>query len=151
MTANQVDAALALPAAEAGTALLAVPEDQWFDRKSARIAPRDLGPPLAAFANANGGLLVIGLHDGKVEGCRQHKDKVDAFRQAAIDFTVPPARVSFSEVACVNSRGEDDFLLVIRIDPGERVHEVKNGDCYLRVGDETRKLNYHQRQELEFD
>jgi hypothetical protein len=27
--------------------------------------------------------------------------------------------VSFSELACVNSRGEDDFLLVIRIDPGD--------------------------------
>jgi ATP-dependent DNA helicase RecG len=61
--------------------LLAVPEDQWFDRKSAPIAPRDLGPPLAAFANADGGTLVIGLHDGKVEGCRQYKDKVNPFRR----------------------------------------------------------------------
>jgi len=131
--------------------LLALAEDQWFDRKSARIAPRDLGPPLTAFANAEGGTIVIGLHNGEVEGCRQHQDKLNSFRQAAIDFTVPPTRVSFSEVKCVNSRGDDDFLLVIRVEPGERVHEVQSGDCYLRVGDETRKLNYHQRQELEFD
>lgn len=151
MTANAVDQALALPATQVGHALLAVPEDQWFDRRSARIAPRDLGLPLAAFANAEGGIIVVGLHDGEVEGCGQHRDKMNAFRQAAIDFTVPPARMSFTEVSCVNSRGEDDFLLVIRVDPGERVHELKNGDCYLRVGDESRRLNYRQRQELEFD
>jgi len=151
VTANQVDAALALPAAETAAALLALPEDQWFDRKSVRMLPKDLGPSLTAFANAEGGIIVIGLHDGQVEGLRGYPEKINSFRQAAIDFTVPPVRMSVSEVACVNSRGEDDLLLVLRVDPGERVHEVKTGECYIRVGDETRKLGYPQRQELEFD
>lgn len=150
MTAG-VDAALALPAAEAGAALLELPEDQWFDRKSVRIVPKDLGPPLTAFANAEGGTIVIGLRDGQVEGCRQYPEKMNAFRQAAIDFTVPPIRMAVSEVACVNSGGDDDLLLVIQVDPGDRVHEVVTGECYLRLGDETRKLSYPQRQELEFD
>ena len=151
MTVNQVDAALALPAGETAAALLALPEDQWFDRKSVRMLPKDLGPSLTAFANAEGGIIVIGLHDGQVEGLRGYPEKINSFRQAAIDFTVPPVRMSVSEVACVNSRGEDDLLLVLRVDPGERVHEVKTGECYIRVGDETRKLGYPQRQELEFD
>lgn len=151
MTVNQVDAALALPAGETAAALLALPEDQWFDRKSVRMLPRDLGSSLTAFANAEGGIIVIGLHDGQVEGLRGYPEKINSFRQAAIDFTVPPVRMSVSEVACVNSRGEDDLLLVLQVDPGERVHEVKTGECYLRVGDETRKLGYAQRQELEFD
>ena len=55
MVVNQVDAALARPAGETGTALLALPEDQWFDRKSVRVSPKDLGLPLTAFANAEGG------------------------------------------------------------------------------------------------
>ena len=151
MTVNQVDAALALPAGETAAALLALPEDQWFDRKSVRMLPKDLGPSLTAFANAEGGIIVIGLHDGQVEGLRGYPEKINSFRQAAIDFTVPPVSMSVSEVACVNSRGEDDLLLVLRVDPGERVHEVKTGECYIRVGDETRKLGYPQRQELEFD
>src|SRR3984885_11758539 len=151
MAVNQVDAALALPAGETGAALLALPEDQWFDRKSVRILPKDLGASLTAFANAEGGMIVIGLNDGLVEGCRQHPEKINSFRQAAIEFTVPPARMAVSEVACVNSRGQDDVLVVIRVDPGERVHEVKTGECYLRIGDETRKISYPQRQELEFD
>ncbi|HXT91010.1 MAG TPA: ATP-binding protein [Trebonia sp.] len=151
MAVNQVDAALALPAPETGAALLALHEDQWFDRKSVRVLPKDLGPPLTAFANAEGGIIVIGLHDGQVEGCRRHREKINSFRQAAIDFTVPPIRMAVSEVGCVNNSGEDDLLLVIRVAPGERVHEVKTGDCYLRIGDETRKLSYPQRQELEYD
>ena len=76
---------------------------------------------------------------------------MNSFRQAAIDFTVPPVRMAVSEVECVNSRGEDDILLMIRVDPGERIHEIKTGECYLRVGDETKKLSYPQRKELEFD
>lgn len=151
MVVNQVDAALALPAPETGAALLALHEDQWFDRKSVRVLPKDLGPLLTAFANAEGGVVVIGLCDGQVEGCGQHQEKINAFRQAAIDFTVPPIRMEVSEVGCVNSDGEDDVLLVIRVAPGDRVHEVMTGDCYLRIGDETRKLSYPQRQELEYD
>lgn len=151
MAVNRVDAALALPAAETGAALLALPEDQWFDRKSVRVLPNDLGPALSGFANAEGGTIVIGLRNGEIEGCRQHPEKMNAFRQAAIDFTVPPVSIAVSEVECVNSRGDDDLLLVVQIDPGDRVHEVKTGDCYLRIGDETRKLSYVQRQELEFD
>ena len=107
MTVNQVDAALALPAGETAAALLALPEDQWFDRKSVRMLPKDLGPSLTAFANAEGGIIVIGLHDGQVEGLRGYPEKINSFRQAAIDFTVPPVRMSVSEVACVNSRGEE--------------------------------------------
>jgi ATP-dependent DNA helicase RecG len=72
-------------------------------------------------------------------------------RQAPIDFTVPPVRAEFDTVACVDDRGAPDELLVIRVEPGERVHELQNGDCYLRVGDESRRLTYQQRQELEFD
>jgi ATP-dependent DNA helicase RecG len=151
MTEDRLAAALGLPAGEAGSALLALPEDQWFERKSVRLSAKDLGPPLTAFANAEGGTIVIGLHDGLVEGCRHYPEKVNSFRQAAIDFTVPPIRVTVSEIACVNQRGEDDVLLAIRVDPGERVHEVKSGECYLRVGDETKMIGDPQREELEFD
>ena len=35
--------------------LLAEPEGQWFDRKSARVAARDLSKTLVAMANSEGG------------------------------------------------------------------------------------------------
>ncbi len=151
VTANEVDRALTAPLDEVGAALLALHEDQWFDRKSVRLAPRDLATPLVAFANAEGGTVVVGLSNGKVEGTRAFADKLNDFRQVPVDFTVPPVRASFEHIDCINDSGEPDELLVVRIDPGERVHELRNGDCYLRIGDESRRLNYQQRQELEFD
>jgi ATP-dependent DNA helicase RecG len=151
VTSNVVDGALAAPPDEVGARLLAVPEDQWFDRKSIRVTARDLAPALVAFANAEGGTIVIGLHDGKVEGIEAYRPKVNEYRQASLDFTTPPVRMHCSEVPCVNESGAPDSLFLIRVDPGERVHETVSGECYLRVGDESRRLNFAQRQELGFD
>jgi ATP-dependent DNA helicase RecG len=69
MTANQVDAALAAPSEEVGPMLLGLHEDQWFDRKSVQIVPKDLAPHLVAFANAEGGTIVIGLSNEWVSHC----------------------------------------------------------------------------------
>lgn len=151
MTAKQIDQALAAPSIEVGRLLLAASEDQWFDRKSARVAAKDLAIPLVALANSEGGTIVVGLHSGKVEGFRGSERKLNDFRQAPIDFTTPPVRASFEHVTCENDDGAEDVLLAIRIDPSERVHETKSGECYLRIGDESRKLTFNQRQELEFD
>lgn len=151
MTANEVELALTATAEETGPLLLATQEDQWFDRKSARLTPKDLAPVLVAFANAEGGVVVLGLHNNEVQGIDSFRHKVNEFRQVPIDFTSPPVRVAFLEVDCTTMEGKPDHLLVIRIDPSERVHETQNGDCYLRVGDESRKLTFAQRQELQFD
>lgn len=42
-------------------------------------------------------------------------------------------RATCKEVECINSEGVPDTLLVFRIEPGERVHEMKNGDTYANV------------------
>ncbi len=41
------------------------PENQYLDRKSARKKPSELLKHLIAFANADGGQLVIGIEDEK--------------------------------------------------------------------------------------
>ncbi|KFU75297.1 ATP-dependent DNA helicase RecG [Amycolatopsis lurida] len=151
MTANEVDQALVAGPEQVGPRLIAAAEDQWFDRKSSRMAAKDLAPALVAFANADGGTVVVGLHSGKVQGFAANRAKLNDFRQAPFDFTAPPVRATFEEVACVNEAGDPDVLLVIRIDPSERVHETQAGDCYLRIGDESRKLTFGQRQELQYE
>lgn len=146
-----MDAALAADRADVGKRLLALAEDQWFERKSIRVRAQDLDKPLTAFANAEGGVIVVGLSNGGVEGIRAHASKENAIRQAALDFTVPAVRAHVEQVSCINDAGENDSLLVIRVDPGELVHETRAGEVYLRVGDESRKLGFAARQELEFD
>lgn len=151
MSAKDVDRALAAPISQVGAQLAALPEDQWFDRKSIRSDPKSLAPALVAMANAEGGVLVIGLDNGVVQGIKHDAKRVNDYRQLAIDHTEPPVRCRVEQVKCINSAGEVDALIVIRIDPSEMVHETKKGECFLRIGDESRKLTHDLRQELAFD
>ena len=144
-----VDRALTLPGAEAALALAELPESQWFERKSGRISPKDAALPLVAFANADGGVLVIGLHDGSVDGVSPKR--LNELRQVALDLTVPPVRVHASEIGVPTVAGNTARILVLTVDPGDHVHTLTNGLCYLRVGDESRKLTPAQHQELMFD
>lgn len=41
--------------------------------------------------------------------------------------------------------------LVVRVDPGDHVRTLTNGQCLLRIGDECRRLGTAQHQELLFD
>jgi len=141
--------ALSKRPADVGRALLAVPESQWFDRKSARTAPRDLANAEIAFANAEGGTIVVGLSRQGVEGV--DTAKANDLRQAAMDFAAPPVRAHASEIECVNENGAAARLLVIEVEPSDAVHSNPRDEVYLRVGDETRRLSFAQRQELVYD
>lgn len=144
MSSLDVDSALAVGDAEVGAQLASLPEDQWFDRKSGRIAAKDLARPLVAFANAEGGTIAIGIRDGAVDGVSAKL--ANELRQAPIDFTVPPVRARFLERVT-----PDGTLLIVDVDPGEMVHTDKSGTCYLRIGDESRRLSLAEQQELTFD
>ena len=144
MSSIDVDAALTLPAAKAAATLLTLQEDQWFDRKSGRVAAKDLARPLVAFANAEGGTLAIGLSGGDVDGVPANRE--NAIRQAAIDFTVPPVKTRITRLVV-----DDKSVLIIRVDPGDVMHTNRAGECFLRIGDESRRLSLAEQQELAYD
>lgn len=145
MQPGDVDRVLALPPDEAVKQLVDLPEDQWFERKAGRISARDLAVPLVAMANAEGGYVAVGLHNGTVDGVPAAH--LNSLRQTAQDFTAPVVRCTATELSTSDGRA----VLVLRINPGERAHETTKGDVYLRVGDESRRLGYAQRRELEYD
>ncbi len=49
-------------------------EDQTFDCKSINIDPKALAVPIVAMANADGGIIAIGVSDKtrRIEGVNQH-------------------------------------------------------------------------------
>ena len=134
-----------------GPRLLSLVEDQWFERKSRRVEPRRLAEAVVAFANADGGVIVIGLSAGVVEGTRADPRRRNALMQVAHDFTHPVVPLTASLRACVTSSGEPDDLLVIEIPPSSTVHATTKDDVYLRVGDESRRLSFALRRELLYD
>lgn len=148
---RHLEAVLAEPAGDRGPALAALREDQWFERKSARVQGKDLAAALIGMANAEGGTVVIGLHSGRVEGVRRSGQRHNDWRQAPLDYVVPPLRARFHPVSVVAEDGQPDEVLVVEVEPSDRVHATTRDEVYLRVGDETRRLSYEQRQELEFD
>ena len=151
MSTVQAAQALALPREERGRALIRLPEDQWFDRKSSRISGRDLADVLIGFANAEGGLVVIGLWGGRVEGVGSTSNRQNEWRQAAADFTLPTVPARPRLVECTNDAGKADTLFVVEVEPSDRVHANQKDEVYLRVGDENRRLTFGQRQELLYD
>jgi len=143
--------ALNAPPVEIGEELACIAEDQWLERKSARIAPRDLADTLIGFANADGGIVIVGISDGKVEGTDSNPARRNSQLQANIDFCVPPVRVKQRLVDCVDGDGEPNQLLVVEVEPGDSIHANQKDEVFLRVGDENRRLNFAQRRELLYD
>lgn len=132
-----------LAGASSLAALLQVPEDQWFDRKSARADERALAKTLIAMANAEGGLVVVGMHDGQIEGVAPaHANRL---RAVPLTFANPALPVQVGQV-----RGQLGDVLLFEVAPSEGLHEDNRGTAYLRVGDGDLTLGFEERRELSY-
>ncbi len=151
MSTAIAESALNGPPEEVASQLLALDEDQWFERKSSRVAPRDLANTLIGFANADGGIVVVGLSDGEVEGVEGQAEKLNALLQANIDFCTPPVHAEDRHIQSLDASGEAKQLLVFDVESSQAVHANQRDEVFLRVGDENRKLSFIQRQELLYD
>jgi ATP-dependent DNA helicase RecG len=80
------------------TELLSAPEGQTLERKSGRIHPRDLATTFIAFANADGGRLLVGVEDdGTVTGLDPYADReqVERLLRAAYEFCIPSVQIEY--------------------------------------------------------
>lgn len=141
---------LSIPLHDRADFLLTQVESQWFERKGISLRPVDLARPIIAIANAEGGSLVIGVSNGEVKGLATKPAAENDFRQAIHDYVKPSVRLTIDTIDVVNSAGEEDQVLFLTINPADIVLEDHRGKTYLRVGDESRELNYSDRQELEY-
>lgn len=151
MSTARVEAALASSPDAVGLALIGLNEDQWFDRKSARISPRKLVETEVGLANAEGGILIVGLNDGQVEGTDEDTHRRNALIRAAVELADPPVSTSHQLIPCYNSLGEADHLLCVRVEPDDVVHAAPGDVVFLRVADSNFKLSFIQRQQLLYD
>ncbi|MBP5440126.1 MAG: putative DNA binding domain-containing protein [Fibrobacter sp.] len=133
--------------------ILSMEESQTFDRKSINIAPRDFSNHICAFANADGGIIVIGISDKtkRIEGVDHKERQVNELLRVPMDFCIPTVPFAHEFVECVDSNGKPNHVLVFRIEASPLVHENQAHDAYLRVGDKSKTLPYEDRLTLSFD
>ncbi len=151
MSTTLVSGALASSPDEVGPRLVSLTEGQYFERKALSVSPERLANLEIGFANADGGVAVVGIRDGAVEGIRRDERRVNALVQAAFDFTFPTVPHRVERVACRNDAGEPDEILAVWVEPSRTVHANHRDEVFLRIGDETRRLSFDQRRDLLFD
>ena len=94
-------------------------ENKLFDRKSSRIKPGDLAPIISAFANAEGGTIVIGVDDKKkaIEGLSAlSSDQVNDLVSAPKDTCIPMPQYHEEFLTVTNKTGKTDKLLLLHIE-----------------------------------
>ena len=125
------------------------PEGQQFDRKSFRIDAKALAVIVVAFANADGGDVVIGIEDdGRITGINGNEDHLNELLRVPFDFCVPSVPVEVHFVDCTDVNGNPNRVWVMHVEPSMRVHANQADDAFYRVGDKSKKLNFEMRMQL---
>lgn len=117
-------------------------EGQFFERKSCfdrskdklrrvREVAWDVAETLAAMANADGGVLVVGIeNDGKVSGVDYPEDRLKVLRRAPKTHVLPPLRARIQE-----GRVEGKTIFLFEVDWSMDSHQLTDGRYLLRVDD----------------
>ena len=130
-------------------------ENKYFDRKSAQIRVAELAPLISAFANADGGTIVLGISDKRrtLEGVNSvGEDKINDFINAPKDLCKPMPRYKEEFVDITNDKGDPDRLLLLHIISSDRqIIRTNNDETWLRIGDRTKQMLGDNLRNLEYD
>jgi ATP-dependent DNA helicase RecG len=128
-------------------------EDDRIERKSARYSACHLGDYFSMWANTppDGGLILVGVeNDGKVTGCRSIEISHLNELQRAGDVYCPEARYQSKKVSVKNFRGEDDYIIALRVLYREdRVVETVALNAFIRRGSSKKLLSDSEKRELQ--
>lgn len=130
-------------------------ENKFFDRKSAKVKPSDIAPWVLAFANAEGGTIIIGISDKtmRVEGINEFgEDKINQFLNIPKDYCRPMPEYKEEFIDVTNYKGKTDRILLLHIEPSiDRIIYMSNDSVWLRIGDRTRELKGEDIKRLEYE
>lgn len=143
---------MAMPILETAE-LLTAPEGKTFDRKSSSYDLIKIANILIAFANADGGTVAVGIRNKRFEGINSlSSKKINDFLQVGSQLIVPTLEVVPEYRNVINLRGDRDRVLLLTVAPSEdRIYANKRDEVYLRIGDETHRVTYEERKNLEYD
>ena len=129
-------------------------ENKYFDRKSAQIKPSEIAELISAFANAEGGTIVIGISDKKrkLEGISKvGAVKINDLVAAPKDCCKPMPAYTEEFIDIINADGEKDQLLLLHIHAAvDQVIRTNNDSTFLRIGDRTKEMKGDDLKNLEY-
>ena len=148
-TASQIIPALTLEV------MVSRKEGQYYDVKSAQKKPSELSDIISAYANAEGGTVVIGISDKtrRLEGVNaQGEEKINNFLNLPKDCCIPMPEYRHEFVDITNDAGKPDRLILLHIKPSfDKVIRTTKDEVYLRIGYKSRKLTVEEIRQLEYE
>jgi len=133
--------------------ILATEESQTFDRKSIKIDAKTLSDHICAFANADGGIIAVGITNTKrdIEGVDYVIDKLNDILRVPLDYCNPTVEVTTEMIPCKDMQGRDDHVLLFHIEASIQMHANQSDEVFVRVGDRSKKLSFMDRTQLMYD
>ena len=102
------------------------------DRPTTVRDPKGLSNHIAAFANADGGTLVIGIEDDfTVTGIDDYHNNVNDILRVPFDYCTPSVRVTTETVECTDKNDNPNHLLVMTIPQSSEPHANQQDEVYL--------------------
>ena len=139
--------------------LLDTREWQTFDCKRAHIKPTKIVDTICAFANSDGGRLIVGLEDPdkaprgeRLIGISEAEDNVsEILNMLSKEFEPPLQTITTSYVDITNTNGKSDKLLIINVGKSKDVHSLKKGDTFIRTGRQNHKIGASEITRLRYE
>lgn len=130
------------------------PEGQLLERKRANIHPKDIAMHMSAFANAEGGTLVIGIEDdGIISGFNHAKaKKIEEYIEAPFEYLSRIPKYTKNKLEVSTTNDASNYIIIFEIEPSyDAIISLKDDTVYLRVNDKSKKLTHTQITNLEYD
>jgi ATP-dependent DNA helicase RecG len=140
-------------AAERVTALLSANESRTLDFKRISSKHKSMVETVCAFANSDGGLLVIGVGDAKdlklgakpesrLFGIEENPEAFDDLRRLVMQRFIPAiTRLHWLRVPCTLHNGVQGSVVLLRVEKSEQVHTVVGNGTWTRMDSSNRELN----------
>lgn len=149
-------------AADRITALLAAPESRTLEFKRISAKHGRMIETICAFANSDGGLVVIGMGDAKdlkpgakpesrLFGIEENPEAFDLFRRQVMQrFEPPMTQLHWIRVPCTLHTGQPGHVVLLRVEKSEQVHSIVGNGTWTRMDASNRELSATESTDLSY-
>ena len=123
-------------------------EDHFYERKAVAVSGKKIQKAVVAFANADGGELILGVSDDAAEPNPENRwvgaqsiERLNGALQCIQEVT-PPIDQRYDFLKCPDRPG---YVLRVRVEKDAEVHQTSDGTVYVRHGAQSLPVKNAQR------